>query len=158
MYKSKQNLSEDKLIQLCIKSELLQNVTKKSVKEAVDEKFKAYAEKKKNLLQEIQDIQKSQKFFSEKYDNLQRQNSKLAKAHDVPNQELKSANLKLTEMKRNVETNNANLKELNQFGRRENLEFHGVPVTANEDVTKLVVEISELLGVDLNQSDLSIAH
>ena len=72
MSKTKQNLSEDKLIQLWIKSELLQNIIMKSVKEAVDEKFKAYAEEKKNLLQEIQDIQKSQKFISEKYDNLQR--------------------------------------------------------------------------------------
>ena len=111
------------------------------------------------MLQEIQDIQKSQKFISEKYDdNLHRQYSKLVKAHDEQNKELKSANLKLTEIKRNVETDNANLEELNQYGRRENLKFHGVPITANEDVTKLVVEISELLGADLNQSDVSIAH
>ena len=83
---------------------------------------------------------------------------KLVKAHDEQNKELKSANLKLTEMKRNVETDNANLEELNQYVRRENLEFHGGPVTANEAITKLVVEISELLDVDLNQSDVSIAH
>ena len=158
MIKSKQNLSKDKLIQQCIKNELLQNIIKKSVKKAVDEKFRIYAEEKNNLLQEIQDIQKSQKFISEKYDNLHRQYSKLVKAHDEPNKELKSANLKLTEIKRNVETDNANLEKLNQYGRRENLEFHGVPVTANEDVTKLEVEISELLAAVLNQSDVSIAH
>ena len=56
-----------------------------------------------------------------------------------------------------METDNANLEELNQYGRRKNLEFHDVPVTANEDLTKLVVEISELLGVDLNQSGGSFA-
>ena len=53
MSKTKQNLSEDKLIQLWIKSELVPNIIMKSVKEAVDEKFKAYAKEKKNLLQEI---------------------------------------------------------------------------------------------------------
>ena len=121
MSKSKPNLLEDKLIQQCIKSELLQNIIKKSVKEAVDEEFRVYAEKKKNLLQEIQDIQKSQKFSSEKYDNLLRQYSKLVKAYDEQNKELKSANLKLTEIKRNVETDNPNLEELNQYGRWQNL-------------------------------------
>ena len=56
------------------------------------------------------------------------------------------------------ETELMKLENLERYGRRQNLEFQGVPESENEDVPKLVVEICELFGVKINQIDISIAH
>ena len=61
-------------------------------------------------------------------------------------------------MEQTSETESMKLENLEQNGRRQNLEFHGVPESENEDVPKLVVEISELLGVEINQKSISVAH
>ena len=51
-----------------------------------------------------------------------------------------------------------NLKNFEQYGRRQNLELHSIPKKEKEDASEVVVNISDLLGVELNQSDISIAH
>ena len=45
-----------------------------------------------------------------------------------------------------------------QYGRRQNLEFKGVPVAENENVTNTVIEISKLPGVEIRKSDIFTAH
>ena len=50
------------------------------------------------------------------------------------------------------------LDELEQYGRRDCLEITGIPAAVNENPTKLVQELSEVTGVDLAESDISIAH
>ena len=50
------------------------------------------------------------------------------------------------------------MDELEQYDRRQNLEFQGVPQTEKEDVTQIILDLSEKLEVSLKKDDISIAH
>ena len=50
------------------------------------------------------------------------------------------------------------LDAVDQYSRRQNLEFQGVPVTADEDVIDKVIKLSELVGVKVTKNDISTAH
>ena len=50
------------------------------------------------------------------------------------------------------------MDELEQCERRDCLEITGIPVVPNDSPALLVTEMSEIMGVSLNESDISIAH
>ena len=50
------------------------------------------------------------------------------------------------------------LDELEQYARRDCLEITGIPVVPNDSPALLVKEMSEIMGVNLNENDISIAH
>ena len=50
------------------------------------------------------------------------------------------------------------LDELEQYTRRDCLEITGIPVVPNDSPALLVKEMSEIMGVNLNENDISIAH
>ena len=47
---------------------------------------------------------------------------------------------------------------LEQYGRRENLELHGIPVTQNENSNQIVRKVASLLDVTLDESQISTSH
>ena len=56
--------------------------------------------------------------------------------------------------------NNEELKvnELEQYDRRQNLIFEGVPQFQNENVTEIILSLASKLDVNLTANDISIAH
>ena len=50
------------------------------------------------------------------------------------------------------------MDELEQYARRDCLEITGIPVVPNDSPALLVKEMSEIMGVNLNENDISIAH
>ena len=50
------------------------------------------------------------------------------------------------------------LDELEQYARGDCLEITGITVVPNDSPALLVKEMSEIMGVNLNENDLSIAH
>lgn len=50
------------------------------------------------------------------------------------------------------------LDELEQYTRRDCLEITGIPIVPNDNPVLLVREMSEVMGVDLDVNDISIAH
>ena len=50
------------------------------------------------------------------------------------------------------------LDELEQYARRDCLEITGIPVVPDDSSMLLVKEMSEIMGVNLNENDISIAH
>ena len=51
------------------------------------------------------------------------------------------------------------LNELEQYGGRECLKFRGmIPVTADEDTTKLVCQVASLVGAKVLAADVSTSH
>ena len=57
-----------------------------------------------------------------------------------------------------AESDTSKIDVIEQYRRMRNLDFKGVPVTENENVTNTVIEISKLLGVEITKSDISTAH
>ena len=50
------------------------------------------------------------------------------------------------------------LEELEQYGRRENLEIHSIPLADNEDTGKIVQNVAKAFKVQLSKSDISTSH
>ena len=48
--------------------------------------------------------------------------------------------------------------ELDQYGRRSNLEFHGIPKIPNEDTNQIVKNMVKRFNIDLNDRDISTSH
>ena len=108
-------------------------------------------------------VKKNRNYFAfrkkmRKLSELKAENAKLIKC----NKNLEKDNQKLrdeVEMLHDVQTDQfEHLDNLEQYGRRENLEFEGVPQVQNEDTTEVVIKIAEKLNINLNENDISIAH
>ena len=138
------------------------------------------------LKAEIAELSRSQDFISKQYDEIIKLNSKKMEDFDELKQKhdsfctdyrrlkthynaLKLANEKQTNQLDELMINSADLEKksnseavkldaIDQYSRRQNLEFLGIPVTANEDVIDIVVKLSKLVGVDITKSDISTAH
>ena len=50
------------------------------------------------------------------------------------------------------------LDELEQYAQGDCLEITGIPVVPNDSPALMVKEMSEIMGVNLNENDISIAH
>ena len=62
------------------------------------------------------------------------------------------------DVKEKAEVETSKLDGLDQYGRRQSLEFEGIPVTENEDVVDLAVKIGNLVGAKVKRNDVSTAH
>ena len=50
------------------------------------------------------------------------------------------------------------MDEQEQYGRRECLELRAIPTAAKEDTDEIVQSIGSLIGVKIDDSDISISH
>ena len=64
----------------------------------------------------------------------------------------------MTDLQKKSNDKKFKLDELEQYGRRQNLEFAQVPYHEGENVTQIVLELASKLEVKLDNEDISIAH
>ena len=69
--------------------------------------------------------------------------------------DLRSISLML-EKKTNIKADKLNA--VDQHSRRQKLECHGVPKSENEDIKKVVINISKVLGVNVEKHHISAAY
>ena len=48
--------------------------------------------------------------------------------------------------------------DLDQYNRRENLEFHGIPLNPNENTNHIIKTMAKKLNIDLKENDISTSH
>ena len=152
--RSSQN--EEELIEKCLA--ILKPKIKSVVVKELEINRNAQAEEIMVLKTELAQIKESQQFISMQFEELKAENAKLIKC----NKNLEKDYQKLrdeVEMLHDVQTDQfEHLDNLEQYGRRENLEFEGVPQVQNEDTTEVVIKIADKLNINLNENDISIAH
>ncbi|EDO33536.1 predicted protein [Nematostella vectensis] len=106
----------------------------------------------------IDEIEASQKFLASQYDkvlsNLQGTNRSV---QDM-NANIQHVTQDLIETKEWLDELDSRLDEQQQYGRRDCLEFVGIPKVDNDDPVKLVIETAALAGVEVKEDDISIAH
>lgn len=111
-----------------------------------------------NLEKEVEEIQKSQKFISLKYDELKKEHETLLASNQKQIEEI--SQLKAQSI--NLETRNFNeerkIDALDQYGRRLNLEIAGVPIKENENTNEIVIEVARLANVDISKDQISTSH
>ena len=153
-------MSEDRLVQSCIQkvNENLKEQMKQMVKEAVTIQLTTQKEEIDALKAEINELKTSQEFICSNYDNLKTEYDSLLRENKKQPEELRQLNTHSEVLEKQSESEAMKLDQIEQYGRRQNLEFHGIPETESEDVTNIVVDISKVLGVYIGKQDISIAH
>ena len=132
----------------------LQLLVEKAVKS-----FKEECNKKiEDLKTELLEVKRSQDFISSKYDKLKDEYSKLIEKNKKQDAEIQKLKAESNEMSAQGAKEASKLDALEQYGRRQNLEIVGIPVTSNEDTNAIVQEIAELLQVTITSKDISTSH
>ena len=183
--KTKSNATEIQTLTTKV-AEILQSDLESIYERACKEYQIKYTDEITALKAEIAELSRSQDFISKQYDEIIKLNSKKMEDFDELKQKhdslctdyskpktdynaLKLANEKQTNQLDELMINSADLEKksnseavkldaIDQYSRRQNLEFLGISVTANEDVIDIVVKLGKLVGVDIAKSDISTAH
>ena len=144
--------STDTIVQLTQNQleELIQNMILKATKP-----LKHEIAALKNVVGQLQD---SQKFISDNHDDLSKSYKDIILTNKQQNQEIKQLNKQAENLQKRSSDEEMKMDELEQYDRRQNLEFQGVPLTEKEDATQIILDLSEKLEVSLKKDDISIAH
>ena len=146
-------IDEKKIIDAC--AEQVKESLKQMIKDALFEKDVLHQQEVEALRMQIIELKSSQEFICLKYDNLKPEYDRLTLAQQQHNK----IYAKQRSMSPQVaESDTSKIDVIEQYERRQHLEFKGLPVTENENVTNTVIEISKLLGVEITKSDISTAH
>lgn len=106
----------------------------------------------------MDEFEKAQSFISKKYDQLTEIIKSTKKQQEQIESKLKDDGKLLAELKNSDYDNMVAIDELQQYQRRDCLEITGIPKLPNDKPKDLVKELGSILGVSLNDSDISTAH
>ena len=139
-----------------------EEIPKKSVKELIDEAVALlrteYDQEICALKAEIVQIKESQSFLSEKYDCLNEDYNKLKNINAEQKAEITALKSESSDLKNTSLKEIEKIDNLEQYGRRQNLEIAGIPVQDGEDTNAVVMEVAKLLDVDILPSHISTSH
>ena len=126
-------------------------VTKVELSSILDEKLKP-------LMLLMDGLKESVNFMCDKFDTITQKIDELDKkisAVELENKHLKSEVLRLSSI---VEHQSIQINDIEQYSRRDCIEIAGVPEVEDENTNELVLKIGNLIGVNINESDISISH
>ena len=126
----------------------------------------------RNYEQEIYSLKSDMKILIEKTDHILGSVSYIANEYNDFNDKItttkqlgRSNSDEILNLRREVEcikyrqnSTDIHLDELEQYGRHENLEIHGVPVKPNESTNQVIKTLAKHLNVHLNESHISTLH
>ena len=110
------------------------------------------------LKNEVAELEKSQKFICRKHDNLKDNYNKALSNNIKCNQGIEHLNRRMTDLQKKNNDKDFKPDELEQYDRRQNLEFAQVPYHEGENVTQIVLDLASKLEIKLDNEDISIAH
>ena len=61
-------------------------------------------------------------------------------------------------LEKNHVDNKDKLDDIEQYTRRQNFIFEGIPVNEDEDINKTIIQLVEKLNLKITDQDISIAH
>ena len=93
-------------------------------------------------------------FIADEYDDLYRKVSEISKlSNNISNLQLPVNAINNKQIETELQ-----LDQLEQYGRRENLEIHGIPFTKNENTRRIVKDLAISLNVELDDTHISTCH
>ena len=104
------------------------------------------------------ELKQSQEFVCQKHDEFKAEYDRIRKAKNNNDAKISELKVRTLANENAVNLELEKLDNLEQYGRRNNLEIEGVPPNSNENVDEIVVEVAKLIGVEIKQDDISVAH
>ena len=144
-----------------LKAELIETKSKQEINnKSYEQETYNLKSDMKILIKKTDHILSSVSYIANEYDNF---NDKITRP---TTKQLSCSNSdKILNLRREVErikywqnSTDIHLDELEQYGRRENLEIHDVPVKLNESTNQVVKTLAKHLNVHLDESHISTSH
>ena len=117
------------------------------------------------MKKEIAEVKESQKFIGNQYKDLKTEYERLLIVNKKQEDEIKLLKVEAKELKsESTELAEKGVKEalkideLEQYGRRQNLEIVGIPETDREDTNEIVIKVAKLLNVEIAPEQISTSH
>ena len=104
------------------------------------------------------EIKESQAFICNQYDSLKAEYDKLIEVNTLQKEEISNLKSQAAALKTQEIKDSIKVDELEQYGRRQNLEIVGVPEKEDENTNAIVLEVAKMLDVDIMSSHISTSH
>ena len=141
-----------------------QDLVKKMIAESMKAWELMHQEKLNALKLELIEVKTSQEFICAKYEDLKTNYENLQKINKKQAEEIENlqAQSNLFAQSTNLEVRGANdegkLDDIEQYGRRQNLEIVGIPTKPGENTNKIVQEVAKLMKINLSKDQISTSH
>ena len=119
---------------------------------------KEYQLEIETLRAEVIEIKESQAFICNQYDSLTAEYDKLIEVNTLQKEEISNLKSQAAALKTQEIKDSIKVDELEQYGRRQNLEIVGVPEKEDENTNAIVLEVAKMLDVDIMSSHISTSH
>ena len=119
---------------------------------------KEYQLEIETLRAEVREIKESQAFIYNQYDSLKAEYDKLIEVNTLQKEEISNLKSQAAALKTQEIKDSIKVDELEQYGRRQNLEIVGVPEKEDENTNAIVLEVAKMLDVDIMSSHISTSH
>ena len=119
---------------------------------------KEYQLEIETLRAEVIEIKESQAFIYNHYDSLKAEYDKLIEVNTLQKEEISNLKSQAAALKTQEIKDSIKVDELEQYGRRQNLEIVGVPEKEDENTNAIVLEVAKMLDVDIMSSHISTSH
>ena len=119
---------------------------------------KEYQLEIETLRAEVIKIKESQAFICNQYDSLKAEYDKLIEVNTLQKEEISNLKSQAAALKTQEIKDSIKVDELEQYGRRQNLEIVGVPEKEDENTNAIVLEVAKMLDVDIMSSHISTSH
>ena len=111
-----------------------------------------------DLTKKLKEIETSQQFISSQYDAVVTKVQEVKKQNKDTDNWIQQADKYMDGLSKDNYNIGAKLDELEQYTRRDCLEITGIPIVLDDNPSQLVREMSEAIGVQLAENDISVAH
>lgn len=128
------------------------------IKEEVDNAIDKYKVENESLKAEVIELKASQEFICSKYDTLKAEYDSLEKNSKQQKAEISQLANDSSILAKMAFNESSKLDNIEQYGRRQNLEFKGVPLSEGENTSKIITDLIKLLNIDIKQNDISTSH
>ena len=103
---------------------------------------------------QIQGVETSQSFISDKYENVIEVTQSIKKEMKTVQSHRKESNERLECLEKEASYNMAVLDEVQQYLRRDCLEITGIPIVPLDDPSTLVSEVCSAMDIELQEDDI----
>lgn len=131
------------------------SITKETFEDILDRKLE---ENLKPICESMNELKECMKFLSDKYDSIDKRTGELESKYQQVIQDNKFLVAEVTRLSRSLNDTATEINDMNQYSRRECCEITGLPVEPSENTNNLVIKVGSLMGVALNESDISVSH
>jgi septation ring formation regulator EzrA len=111
-----------------------------------------------SLTQKCNEIEKSQSFLPTEYDNVKTSIQTTKKEVMETAKSLKEVEVKIESADDRIYDQDTRMDNIEQYLRCDCIEITGIPTVSQDNPKQIAVELGEMLGIDVTEHHISIAH